>query len=147
MAAWSFRHSEETGASREAAWRFWTDVDNWPHVDPDVVWVRLDGPFVAGAMGTTKPRGVEPTAWRITELEPPARAAIEIAAPGAVLRCVWEFEPLAGGGTRITQTVELDGAKAREYVAAGEGLKDGIPAGMAKLAAAMDRVAAPGLPS
>ncbi len=51
--AYEFQHSVEVDVSRKAAWRFWTNVENWV-LDGDVEWVKLDGPFQAGAHGTTK---------------------------------------------------------------------------------------------
>jgi hypothetical protein len=106
-----------------------------------IEWVRLDGPFAPGATGVTKPRGHEATTWTITEVTEGARAVIEHAVPGAVFRFHWRFEDLPSGRTRITQTAELEGEKAADYVAAVEVFKEGIPAGMAKLTATVNRAA------
>ena len=35
----------------------WADMATWPQWNLDTEWVRLDGPFVAGATGTLKPKG------------------------------------------------------------------------------------------
>ncbi|BEP15290.1 hypothetical protein acdb102_36010 [Acidothermaceae bacterium B102] len=35
----------------------WADMSTWPEWNADTEWVRLDGPFVAGATGVLKPKG------------------------------------------------------------------------------------------
>jgi hypothetical protein len=139
MAAWSFEHSVETKTGREVAWRFWSNVANWAKVDPAVEWVRLDGPFAPDTTGVTKPVGQEEIHWRLAEVESGERAVVEILTTGAVLRFTMRFEDKPDGGTRMTQTVTLDGERAAEYIAAVEELKRGMPVGMARLAAAIDR--------
>jgi polyketide cyclase/dehydrase/lipid transport protein len=139
---WSFEHSIECPVGREFAWRFWTDVANWPVVDSSVEAVRLDGPFAAGAKGVTKPRGMPEVEWRITEVEDGISARIEIPAPGAVMKCFWAFEDTASGGSRMTQRVHMEGEKAADYVAmVGPDLERGMPQAMSKLAEEMTRAA------
>jgi hypothetical protein len=138
---WRFEHSVQCQVDRGFAWGFWTEVRNWAAVDPAVEWVHLDGPFTAGTKGTTKPRGLDPTGWKLTEVQDRRGAAIEIAAPGAVLRFVWSFEDSTRGGTRITQRVTLEGERAEEYAEAIRGLEEGIPQGMERLAEAMTNAA------
>ena len=106
--------------------------------------MRLDGPFAAGTTGVTKPVGQEEIHWRLAEVKSGERAVVEILMTGAALRFTMRFEDKPDGGTRMRQTVTLDGERAAEYIAAVEELKGGMPVGMAKLAAAIDRsVAAP----
>ena len=138
----SFEYSVECQVSRDFAWQFWTNVANWAVVDPAVESAKLDGPFVAGAKGVTKPRDSDSVEWRITEVEDGRRACIEIPAPGAVLRCLWRFEDAANGSTQITQQMSLDGERADEYAAGiGAQMEKGMPEGMRKLAEAMRRAA------
>ena len=140
---WKFEHSVDCQVSRDFAWQFWTQVDNWPVVDSSVERVTLNGPFAAGARGTTKPRDLTPVDWLLTEVEDRSTAVIEILAPGAVFKCQWRFEDSPSGGTRITQEVSFLGAKAGDYVATvGPALEKGIPRGMQKLAEEMVRAAA-----
>ncbi len=54
VADWFFEHGVVAKAPCNVAWAFWTDVSNWS-LDPSLESVRLDGPFVAGTRGTTKP--------------------------------------------------------------------------------------------
>ncbi len=79
---WKFEHSVECRVNRDSTWKFWTNVDNWPVVDPSVESVKINGSVVAGTQGTTKPRDHDTVEWRLTEVEPPRRARIEIPAPG-----------------------------------------------------------------
>jgi len=60
-----FEHSIECQVGRDFAWKFWTNVDNWAAVDPAVEWAKLEGPFIAGTKGRTKPRGADPNEWEV----------------------------------------------------------------------------------
>jgi len=131
---WRFEHSEPCSVSREVAWRFWTDVTNWPVVDSSVESVQLNGAFAAGTTGTTKPRGLDPIEWHILEAQEGQRAVIEIPAPGAVLRCVWQFADLPNGGVQITQQASLEGEQAAAYAQTiGPELANGIPQAMRRM--------------
>lgn len=125
--------------SPRAAWDFWTDVSNWT-LDAAIEWVRLDRPFGVGARGTTRSRGAAPMEWLVKEAEPPTRATIEVALPGALVTFEWRFEPGAPGGTRITQRARLSGPQAADFLAVADSeLAANMPAGMLKLADAMER--------
>jgi hypothetical protein len=139
---WRFECSVETLASSEQAWQFWTDVENWAAVDSSVEWVKVDGPFTAGARGATKPRGQDAVYWELAEIDEGKRAVIDIHVPGAVLRCMWVFEGRVGGGACLMQHVELTGEHSARYEQDLKELERGIPAGMKKLAEAMNRAAA-----
>ena len=130
---WSFQHSVECPLSRDQAWKFWSNVDNWTKVDPAVEWATLNGPFIAGTRGTTKPRGSEPNQWVLTNVDDGRTATIEITLPGACVRFRWLFEDTEGGGSKITQIASLDGERAREHEEGTRALEEGIPAGMRKL--------------
>ncbi len=88
MTMWKFEHSVECKVTRDFAWQIWTNVGNWPAVDPSVEAVKLDGPFAAGTKGTTKSRSLDSVNWQITEVQDRSRACIEIPAPGAILKCL-----------------------------------------------------------
>ncbi len=74
--AYQFQHSVEVGVSQEAAWRFWTNVENWT-LDVAIEWVKLDGFFQAGVQGTTKTRGADLVQWEIAEVSKGESAVIE----------------------------------------------------------------------
>ena len=130
-------HTVDCPAPRDRVWKFWTNVDNWAIVDPAVDWVELEGAFVTGAKGRTKPRGMEASPWQITKVDEGERAVIEIEAPGVVVSFSWQFTDLPDGGTRLFQTVTLSGEQAEAYTEVMEGMKQSIPAGMDKLVASI----------
>jgi len=139
---WSFEHSVQSSVSREVAWRFWTDLANWPVVDASVESAQLNGAFEAGTTGTTKPRGLDPIEWHILEVQDGHRAVIEIPAPGAALRCVWQFADLPNGGAQITQQASLVGEQAADYAQTfGPELEHGIPQAMRRMVEEMQRAA------
>jgi hypothetical protein len=132
-----FEHSTECHVGRDFAWKFWTNVDNWVVVDPAVEWAKLEGPFIAGTKGMTKPRGADANEWKLAEVEEGKRAVIEAPAPGATMRFHWSFADLPGGGVRMTQKITLEGERAAEYEEGMKLLEKGAPFGMEKLAEAM----------
>jgi len=137
--AWAFEHSVDCGVSAEFAWDFWTNVNNWA-LDSDVESVEIDGPFAAGARGFTNSKSSGRIAWRIAEVRA-GIAVIEFPLSGAVGRCVWSFEDIAGC-TRITQRWTLQGEQAGGYAKiVASGLEAGIPAGMKKLCSTMENAA------
>jgi hypothetical protein len=142
MADWFFEHGETAGVPCEIAWASWTDVANWSF-DPSIEWVRLDGPFAAGTRGTTKPRNGDSLSWLIREASP-GRATIELELPGALVRFDWRFAEAGPAATRITQSVTLEGVKASDYVGLAESqLAAGIPLGMRRLVAEMEKALGP----
>ncbi|SRR6266852_4038738 len=137
---WTFEHSVDCRVSRDFAWRFWTDVSNWPVVDSSVEAATLNGPFQLGTTGTTKPRGGAPIQWRLAEVHNERSAVVLIPVPGAVLRCAWKFEDSGPAATRITQRASIEGEKAQDYIATvAPELERNMPQGMRKLAEAMEK--------
>jgi hypothetical protein len=47
----------ESSAPPSAFFARWGDMSSWPEWNADTEWVRLDGPFAAGATGILKPKG------------------------------------------------------------------------------------------
>lgn len=136
-----FEHTLTCPAPRAVAWQFWSNVNNWAVVDPAVEWVKLEGDFVAGTVGRTKPVGLEPNEWRLAEVQDGTSAIIEVQAPGAVLRFLWTFSEIGAEETSIEQRVTLQGEQAADYEEALQGLAQGIPAGMEKLKAGIIQAA------
>lgn len=134
---WTFEHSVTCEADKEFAWKFWTNVENWPVVDPAVEAVTLDGAFAAGAIGTTKPVNLEPVNWQLIEVQDGESAVVEITVPGASAKFHWIFADMDGGNTRITQRASIEGENADDYLEFGKGLEMGIPPGMQRLADAI----------
>ena len=140
---WRLEHSVRTRADAETAWRFWTNVATWS-VDPGVERVAVDPAFVSGARGVTVTADGGTVTWFLPQVGPGRTAHIEIPAPGVVLHARWCFEPADPGGAVLTQEMWLsgEGADTPEAVAAGEVLAAGVPAGMQRLADAIDALEA-----
>jgi len=81
---WQFEHTCETKTSPEAIWRLYSNPGTWP------------------------------LAFRMTEVTPERSFTDETEVPGATLRFIHRLSPLAGGGTRLTHRVEIDGPGADE---------------------------------
>ena len=140
--SYEFECSVECPVEKDFAWRFWSDVANWSVVDSSVESVRLDGEFVAGTKGFTKPRGADETAWELLEVVPGEGAVIGIFLAGAVLKFHWKFaDSPAGGGTLISQLVVLTGERAADYAEGMKFLEKGVPEGMKSLAKGMTEAA------
>ena len=133
---WELKQSVIADASRQTVWEFISNIDNLARVEGDAVEsMTLDGPFQAGARGTTKMRGQEPTHWRLAEVEPPRRSVTEMELTEAVLRFTWTYEDLPDGRTRLNQHIALEGPGAEAYVPFVEThLAGNAPKGMQKLA-------------
>jgi len=133
--AWEFQYSIECNATRQFAWRFWTDIANWN--DPPAKF-DLDGPFQTGARLTTTLPG-ETLYSVIRDLQPEREATIEIQLADAILSFHWKFEKLTEDRTRITQRLVLSGANAKSFVAQATAMEASVPDGMKKVAAAIER--------
>ena len=131
------RHAVEVDLPRDAAWRYWTHVENWA-VDAAIDRVRLDGPFRPGGRGETILRGSsEVVPWTIVEVDEGRRAVVVIPAGSLTARCAWQFEELPGARTRLSQEVTVHGPTGAAAAVVAE-LARTMPAGMARLAAAME---------
>lgn len=133
--AWEFQYSIECNATRQFAWRFWTDIANWN--DPPAKF-DLDGPFQTGARLTTTLPG-ETLYSVIRDLQPEREATIEMQLADAILSFHWKFEKLTEDRTQITQRLVLSGANAKSFVAQVTAMEASVPDGMKKVAAAIER--------
>jgi hypothetical protein len=139
---WSFEHAVECNVVRDFAWQFWSNVSNWPVVDSSVESVTIDGPFQSGTTGSTKPRGGDVVHWRLEDVHDGRSAAVVIPLSGATLRFVWRFEDPGICSVRMTQRASLEGERAPDYIfTAACQLEKGMPAGMKRLASAMEEMA------
>jgi len=99
----------DTSASPEAVWRIWSQPQTWSEWNPDVEFVKLDGPFAVGTTGTMRTkrggshtiRFEDITEGRSFQLEPTAL-------PGAKFHFRCEIAP-SGGGSRISQSLTMRG--------------------------------------
>ena len=135
--AWDFQHSAECKASREFAWKYWTNIANWD--DPPAKF-ELDGPFGAGSRLTTILPG-QTLHSVIHNVKAGREATIEMQLPDATLSFHWNFEELSEDRVQITQRIMLTGRNARSFVREASMLEHTVPEGMKKLAAAIERSA------
>jgi Polyketide cyclase / dehydrase and lipid transport len=138
---WTFEYSHPTAAKPDAIWRLWSNVSSWPDWDDDLEVVTLDGEFVAGALGTLKPTGMDELPFVLTRVEPDRGYSDETPLDGAVLRFDHDLEP-TDAGTVIRQRVTVDGPAANEYFQplAANIILD-IPAALARLAQRAEQLA------
>lgn len=132
---WQFRYSVECHATRQFAWRYWTNVANWN--DPPAKF-QLDGPFDVGSRLTTV---LPDQSWHsvIRDLRSDREATIEMQLPDAVLSFHWMFEELSEDRLRITQRLALSGANAKSFVAQASMFEQSVPEGMKRVAIAIER--------
>jgi Polyketide cyclase / dehydrase and lipid transport len=135
MIAWELEHSVEADVSPSFAWSFRTDIRNWN--DPPAQF-SLDGPFAAGARGTTLVPGQEPFHWCIREVQPGKSFLIEMPLEQATLSFLWRFDGLSERRTKVTQRIELSGSNAVAYAGQVQaGFGSNLSDGMRRLAAEM----------
>jgi hypothetical protein len=107
---WTSQESVVVDVPVSLAWTFMTNVSNWS--DPPAEF-SLEGPFAAGAHGTTQMPGQPPTSWIIGEVVHHRAYMIEVSvAADAAVRFQWRFDPVSEQRTTLTQRVQLwgDGA-------------------------------------
>jgi hypothetical protein len=142
--SWDLKHSVIAKANRQTVWEFVSNIENLARLEGDAVEsMTLDGPFQAGANGTTNMRGQEPVHWRLVEVVPPGRAVTEIKLTDAVLRFTWTYEEFPNDFTRLSQHITLEGPGAEAYIPfMEEHFAENIHKGMERLAEEIARYAA-----
>jgi Polyketide cyclase / dehydrase and lipid transport len=106
--SWSFEHSADSAASKEAVWRRYSDVTEWADWSPAIEWARLEGAFQVGAKGKSKARGAPAGRFRLIRVEPNAVFASTTWLPGARLLFEHFIEP-RDTGLRIRHRATLSG--------------------------------------
>ena len=125
----SHERSLETSAPPERVWRIWSDTTTWPHWNPDVTAISLEGPFTTGTTGsmTTKAGGTHKIQLQDVQ---DGRGFTLVTSPAPLstfaFRC--EVAP-AGSGSRISQAVSMSGPLGGIYSAMmGNRIADGFTA-------------------
>jgi uncharacterized protein YndB with AHSA1/START domain len=130
-----YEYSLDADVAAEAVYALYSDVSTWPSWDGGVEKVTVDGPFAAGTTGTFTPTGGDPLRFTIVSAEPGRGFVDEFPLPGAMLRGTHTLTPLAGGRTRITHRMQLEGPAAAELAPElMPGVTDDIPVTVASLA-------------
>jgi|ERR1022692_405527 hypothetical protein len=117
----------------------WADMATWPEWNTDTDWVRLDGPFAAGATGVLKPRGGPKVKFVVGTLEPGREFTDISLLAGARLTFRHLTEAMPGGGTVVRVTVTMTGPLAWLWkLILGKGLKASLQPDLDGLAAAAE---------
>lgn len=90
-------------------WRVATNVDGWPMWDPHEQDARLEGPFVVGALGWSKPRGGPATWWTVTVVDEGRSWGSACPLPGGGLTGLTTFEPVGASQVRCRKVVTVTG--------------------------------------
>ena len=99
----------DSTATPDTVWRIWSKPEAWPEWNPDVEWVKLDGPFAAGTTGRMKTKRGGEHAIRLEEISDGRAFQLESTAlPGAKFHFRCEIVP-SGSGSRISQSLTMRG--------------------------------------
>jgi hypothetical protein len=143
MTTQPFAEARITSAAAPAAFfARWADMATWPEWNADTEWVRLDGPFVAGATGVLKPKGGPKVKFVVAEL-----SDTEFKDVSKLLGARLTFRHLVStgaAGTDVSVAVTLTGPMAFLWKAVlGKGIKDTIQRDLDSLAAVAERAPSP----
>jgi hypothetical protein len=133
---WSTEHNRETGASPEAIWALWADVDAWGEWNPDIERVQLDGEFVPGSRITMKPKDADTVELRIAEAVENEMFVDEAEVAGTLIRTTHRIDPAGAERVRITYRLEADGPAAEQL---GPAISADFPETIAALAEHAER--------
>jgi len=101
--------SLQTSAPAEKVWRIWSDTSTWPHWNPDVTTISLEGSSAGGTAGSMTTRAGGTHRIRLEQVEP-NRGFTLVTSPAPLstfhFRC--EIQP-AAEGSRISQGVSMSG--------------------------------------
>ena len=141
MAEWEFEHSIFTIASRMDAWAYWSDLRNHVSMEPGIKQIELDGPFATGTTGRTITTEYTQE-WKLSDVIDGRRFVITGLTPDGAgsLSFAWAFAD-EGSGTRMTHRISASGPQVEEHREVFRQMEAGAPEGMARLAAALDRLA------
>jgi hypothetical protein len=107
-------HTVQTDNDAVALFALWASAHSWPRWDPDVVWVKFEGPLAIGSTGSLRPLSGPPTRFTVTALERDRRLTTSSRMPGA--RVTFDHVAQAtANGSEVTVAVTLDGPLARVW--------------------------------
>jgi hypothetical protein len=111
---WTYEHSTETSADRNAIFALFKDVSTWPEWNAGVERIELDSPFASGTTGTMFMPGQDAIRFRLVWVAEGEgfEDETEIADAGVVVRVRHTLEALRNRGTRITYSATIDGPAA-----------------------------------
>jgi len=128
-----------SAAAPSAFFAKWADMATWPEWNGDTEWVRLDGPFVAGATGVLKPKGGPKTKFVVARLVPDHEFTDVSQLLGARLTFRHLVEITPHGTTRVNVTATLGGPLARVWnLILGKGIAASLQKDLDQLKAAAE---------
>ncbi|WP_319594499.1 SRPBCC family protein [Streptomyces sp. ID05-04B] len=131
---WEYEHAIETGATPDAIWRLWADVDNWGVWNAEIEKIEMDGPFAAGTRITMTPPGDDPIVLSIAETRQDELFVDEARFGDLLFRTTHRIDPIGHDRVRVVYRMEITGPGADEAGAQiGPGITADWPDTMASL--------------
>ena len=110
MSRWETTSTLETGAAPAAIWeRAYADAEAWPDWNAEIKRASLDGPLALGATAKIVFGTGLRLRFRVVEFEDGRLFTDESRLPGARMGHRHLVEPSADGGSRLTNTIYLEG--------------------------------------
>ncbi len=95
--------------SKEAIWKLWTDINNWPTWHDDLEYCRLVGKFEVGNHFLLKPKGVSEVKIMLTDIKHLQHFTDCTSFFGAKMYDTHAIEETPEGDLRITNTLIVTG--------------------------------------
>lgn len=110
MGRWETTSTLETGVPPAAIWeRAYADARSWPEWNAEIKSATLDGPLAMGATARIAFRTGLRLRFRVVEFEDGRVFTDESKLPGARMGHRHLIEPLPDGGSRLTNTIYIEG--------------------------------------
>jgi Polyketide cyclase / dehydrase and lipid transport len=110
MSRWETSSTLEADVSPAAVWRdAYADADAWPRWNAELKWASLDGPLRDGAQARIAFRTGLRLRFRVVEFEAGRLFTDESQLPGARMGHRHLVEPAGEGGSRLTNTIYIEG--------------------------------------
>lgn len=110
MSRWETTSTLEAAVAPAAVWeRAYADAEAWPRWNAELKSARLDGPLRPGAEARIVFRSGMRLRFRVVEFEAGRLFTDEASLPGARMGHRHLVEPSAGGGSRLTNTIYIEG--------------------------------------
>lgn len=113
MSRWETTNVLEADVAPAAVWEnAYADADAWPEWNAELKRATLDGPLATGARARIVFRTGLRLRFRIVEFEDGRLFTDEARLPGARMGHRHLVEPMPGGGSRLTNTIYIEGSLA-----------------------------------
>ncbi|MFJ7932506.1 SRPBCC family protein [Peribacillus sp. NPDC096448] len=133
---WTYEHSVDTRASKEAIWDLYSNIEKWTDWDKSLKSVSLENNFSEGTKGTMLPVGQKEVCFKLVDVNDKVKFTSETSLTEAVkMSFVHKLTSVENNGVRITHRVVISGPGAKEIGAKiGPFLTKDIPETMNNLA-------------